>query len=99
LPQKQTNTYTYENKNHFFCHAFSYYAHRPEGREEAKEAVIVECTLISDIDQLCTIIERQGITEIKGNIEIQTSHLGNIARQLSLTKGKPVKITIKTEKG
>ena len=64
-----------------------------------KETGIIECTLISDIDQLCTIIERRGITEIKGNTEIQPSHLGNIARQLSLTKGKPVKITIKTEKG
>ena len=60
-----------------------------------KEAGIIECTLVSDIDQSCTIVERSGIAEITGNVEIQPSQQGNMACQILLTKGKVSKLTIK----
>jgi hypothetical protein len=54
----------------------------------------IHCQLTSDIDQTITLIERQGITAIETTAVVAESSLGTIAREVTLTAGETVDITL-----
>ncbi|GAB6011924.1 glycosyl hydrolase family 95 catalytic domain-containing protein [Viscerimonas tarda] len=54
----------------------------------------LKCILKSDIDQSITLIERQGIKRINAKTTVEKSLLGNIARTVTLPKGKNIAIEI-----
>jgi alpha-L-fucosidase 2 len=59
------------------------------------DAHTAKVTLTSNIDQNLTLIQRAGISSItSGDVTIQNSPLGNIARVLPLTKGKAVTVNL-----
>lgn len=59
---------------------------------------IITCCLLSDIDQDITLIQRRGIINISGNIEIVPSSIGQEARVVRLKAGQPAEITMTVDK-
>jgi len=54
----------------------------------------VKCTLKSDVDQIITLIERDGIENIESRATIGNSPLGKIAKTIQLKTGKSVDVSI-----
>ncbi|MDR0699065.1 MAG: glycoside hydrolase N-terminal domain-containing protein [Tannerella sp.] len=58
------------------------------------ENATVSCRLKSDVDQSITLIQRQGVKSVSGNVPILPSAVGNEARTIRLKAGKTAKITL-----
>ena len=55
---------------------------------------IIRCRISSNIDQDITLIQRNGIVSISGNVDIKNSSIGNEARIISLKAGESAEIVI-----
>lgn len=62
------------------------------------ETGIINCTLKSAINQPITLIERQGINDVKTHVKVSSSSLGKIARTIQLKAGISTNISMRLDK-
>jgi alpha-L-fucosidase 2 len=58
---------------------------------------VIECEVISDIDQTLTLIHRKGIDTVTANAKLSPSPLGEFARRIELPCGKTVRIVVNSQ--
>ena len=54
----------------------------------------ISCRITSDIDQTITLVHRKGIKRITCDSEVTISSVGDFAREIKLSAGKPTEIAI-----